>query len=124
MLVEYGIDVNAVAKDMSGLQKACDHGHLEVVRFLLDNGVTLDTDNRQGQLALIAASVDGNLELMTLLLERGAGLIHIDRSHRPRCVALTKVIELYEIDSEGRKDAIELLLQYGGGVNHNVQSLL
>ena len=51
---------------------AAQQGHSDVVRFLLDHGV--DVNASDGMTALHNASAGGHLELMQLLIERGANL--------------------------------------------------
>lgn len=52
---------------------ACGHGHLEVVRLLLDVGVAdIDALNSYGETGLMAAAEGGQTEVLRLLLNRGA----------------------------------------------------
>ncbi len=63
---------------MSALAIACQDGRLKVVRYLLDHGADVNAHSKgkgTDRTALIAAaSMDGNDEIMHLLVERGAAL--------------------------------------------------
>ena len=54
------------------LHRACDGGHLELARGLLDLGAVVDARNNYGWDALMYASRNGYPAVVTLLLDRGA----------------------------------------------------
>ncbi len=56
----------------SGFLYACGNGKLEVARFLLDRGVDPAARNEDGQTALHWASWGAEIDVIKLLLERGA----------------------------------------------------
>jgi hypothetical protein len=56
----------------SGFLYACGYGHLEVVRFLLDQGVGPDVRNDGGETGLHWTSFAAYPDIARLLLERGA----------------------------------------------------
>jgi ankyrin repeat protein len=58
----------------SGFQSACEYGHRDVVDFLLDKGIDLSAGANSGQTALHLAAHRGQLDIMKLLIERGAPL--------------------------------------------------
>ena len=56
---------------------ATEEGHLEVVKFLVENGANIHADNYG---ALRVASQNGHLEVVKFLVERGADPSVLDRS--------------------------------------------
>jgi ankyrin repeat protein len=80
------------------LFKACEHGHLEIVKHLFENGLSVDED----WFSMVIASGKGHFDLVKLLLEHGAqpgfGTV-------PACV-------------KGHVKILELLLDYGADVDY------
>jgi len=58
----------------SGFIWACEYGRKDVVEFLLDKGVDLRSGENTGETALHLAAHRGQLQMIKLLLERGAPL--------------------------------------------------
>ena len=58
--------------------EACNHGHSDVVDYLLNHGAMrhIDATGDQGVTPLIDAASAGNLQIIKLLLRRGAN-VHI-----------------------------------------------
>ena len=57
--------------DDTALMKAAGQGHIEVVRFLVEQGADLDIRNRQEQDALMLAAAGGHLAVTTFLIDNG-----------------------------------------------------
>jgi hypothetical protein len=57
-----------------GFLWACEYGHLETVRFLMDHGADLNDQAGTGQSSLHWAVIGGHLPVIKLLIERGAPL--------------------------------------------------
>ena len=58
----------------TALSMACMHGHLEVVRDLLDRGADVNRKSLiSGQTPLMCACLAGNLEVVKLLISRQVG---------------------------------------------------
>lgn len=84
LLVELGIDVNETQFSPDhrshvpegAIQQAADFGHLEVVRWLLDQGAEINFEfkGRRRCQPLIGAATSGYLDIVKLLVERGADL--------------------------------------------------
>ena len=55
----------------TALMKAAGQGHIEVVRFLVEQGADLDIRNRQEQNALMLAAAGGHLAVATFLIDSG-----------------------------------------------------
>jgi len=77
-LVRRGVDVNAVRENENdpegAVVSAADSGHLEVTRWMLDQGALLNhiVSGKTRCLALTGAVVGGYLDVVKLLVERGA----------------------------------------------------
>tara|TARA_B100000287_G_scaffold46630_1_gene41595 strand:+ start:2954 stop:3526 length:573 start_codon:yes stop_codon:yes gene_type:complete len=78
MRIHYG-DIIDVEDDYgwTPLLHACTHGHLNMVKWLLDRGVKLITDKDHGWRALFYASAGGHFDIVKLLFERAARLIKL-----------------------------------------------
>jgi Ankyrin repeats (many copies)/Ankyrin repeats (3 copies) len=97
----------AYPSSMVPLHLASRGGHLDAVRFLLENGFTATKDG-SGQTPLHYASQAGHLEVIQLLLERGADVTSPNNSgHTPLHYAL----------QEGRLEIAQLLLERGADPN-------
>ena len=55
----------------TALMKAAGQGHIEVVRFLVEQGADLNIRNRQEQNALMLAAAGGHLAVATFLIDSG-----------------------------------------------------
>ena len=69
------------------LHFACDGGHLELARGLLDLGAVVDARTNYGWDALTCASCDGHAALVTLLLDRGADPCSRNDNYTAVCLA-------------------------------------
>ncbi|MDH3784845.1 MAG: PQQ-binding-like beta-propeller repeat protein [Acidobacteriota bacterium] len=73
-LVTEGVDVNAPTRyQATALSFACDKGHLEVVKYLVENGADLNPKDSFYEFTPIGwASFNEHVEIIELLLEKGA----------------------------------------------------
>ena len=60
---------------------ACEFGHDNIVEFLLDRGVSVDTRLKGGETGLHWAAYEGHADNVRLLLERGAPVDAIDENY-------------------------------------------
>ena len=79
-------DVNVRGWDNTALHKAAGGGHIEVVRFLVENGADVNARDKGDDTALHDAAFEGHIEVVRFLLENGAdvtGALHeaADRGH-------------------------------------------
>ena len=87
------------------LHYAAEYGHTEAVRYLLNNGATVDTRSPHGGTALELAAYGGHTECVKLLLEAGAN---------PDAVAQGATTSpLSQAASQGHADCVQLLLAAG-----------
>ena len=56
----------------TALMSACDTGHTNVVKLLLDRNAQVDIINVDGMTALMFASSKGHLEIVNMLIDKGA----------------------------------------------------
>ena len=92
----------------SCLASPCRHGHIAVVRLLLQHGVDANLTNVDGQTPLAYAIQGGHIDVVQLLLDHGAKFNEQDDFGRT---------DLYLAIEEGRVEILRLLLQYGAAVH-------
>lgn len=109
-LVAKGADVHhRNANGISPFWTACKFGHLDLVRFLLEQiGVDVDESDEDGITALTLAAYFGNPQIVSYLLDKGA---EIDR------VTLKKMSALMFAAQQGKQTALETLISRGANVN-------
>jgi len=83
---------------------ACQEGHLEVARLLIDRGADKEKATNNGNTPLHLACYDGNLEVARLMLDCGADKDAADEDG---------FTPLHDACEEGRLEIIKLLLQRG-----------
>lgn len=74
LLLAYGANPNKLAGKFSPLNKAISGNQLEIVACLLDAGADFMQPDSHGECALMLATKLGRLEILAMLLERGANL--------------------------------------------------
>ena len=70
----------AASTGLTPLHLACEMGHLEVVRLLLEASATLEPMDSEGLRPLHTAAKRGHLEVLEELLERKAMIDALDRA--------------------------------------------
>ena len=63
---------NVILIELGG---GCDTGHLDMVKFLLEEGANLEHKTDEMHTALMEASMDGHVDVARYLLDRGAQVI-------------------------------------------------
>ncbi|GMU52170.1 MAG: hypothetical protein AMXMBFR33_13160 [Candidatus Xenobia bacterium] len=104
------IHVRVDCRDDEGetaLMEAAEEGHLEVVRWLLEQGARPNLHDDEGETALIEAAEEGRRDVVALLLDWGAFINA--HNHRGRTA-------LMEAVTEGHTEVVALLLQRGAAV--------
>ncbi len=69
-----GAQINAIARSMTALMAAAEHGHAQTVRFLIASGAPLDTRSPLKNTALIYAAIDNRTEVVDILIKAGADI--------------------------------------------------
>ncbi|MCL7032573.1 hypothetical protein MKW94_023718, partial [Papaver nudicaule] len=89
------------------LYHAISEGHLDTVRYLLENGANADASNDANYTPLRCAAETGDTKIITLLLSRGARVDIASRSGTA----------LQEAAFNGHRDAVKVLLDRGANPN-------
>ena len=94
-----GAAVDAKNKEgFTPLRMACQDGHVEAARLLLEKGADVNVADKQGQTSLMQACHKGHVEAAQLLLERGA-----DRSAvLPGAGTALEIVELGNTTEEAK----------------------
>ncbi len=106
----------------TALMKAAGQGHIEVVRFLVEQGADLNIRNRQDQNALMFAAAGGHLAVVTFLLDREADArspVNIFYDYRSG-----PINPLMWAAYNGHLDMFNLLLDYAKQINDNYTLLV
>jgi ankyrin repeat protein len=93
------------------LNEAADHGHIEIVKYLLDRGADIETPSVGGWSPLLSAAESGHSDIVKLLLDRGA--IRDKRTE-------DEFTALYASCQKGHINTVRLLLDRGGRAELNV----
>ena len=83
---------------------------VNTVRQLLSEGADVNYINEQGKFALRFASKNGDIDMVEVLLTRGAQIDLQDSNHLGSSA-------LYEASSNGHIDVVELLLKHGANID-------
>ena len=67
---------------MTALLLASEHGHLGIVKSLLDKGANIETKDETGMTPLHLASENGNLEVIDLLIKFNAKFQRLEPKHK------------------------------------------
>ncbi|KAF9331564.1 hypothetical protein BGZ91_012074, partial [Linnemannia elongata] len=99
------IDNISSATGMNPLHFAASRGHDDIVRILIDQaGAGVDTQDREGETALLKASYAGSLAVVCFLLKRGANVHQRDKDGWTA---------LHNASSKGFIDIAQVLLEKG-----------
>ena len=111
-LLDGGAEVDAKKDGATPLFVACEGGHVDAVRLLLDKGSEIDRtstwNKTEGVTSLMVATFGSHINVMRLLLERDADLEAITEANGDTALLVACAF--------GRVDAARLLLERGADV--------
>ncbi|PNF23134.1 hypothetical protein B7P43_G06700 [Cryptotermes secundus] len=90
----------------SPIHLAVIHGHEEVTRWLIDNGVSVDTVNKKGITPLVYATWYGYTNLVQIIAKKGANV-----NCRTSC--FNNATPLHLAVSSDKQDVVRTLLEFG-----------
>ncbi len=108
LLLEKGVDVNAVTATGETALMAAARNNLEAMRLLLEKKVNVNARNGAGGTALMAAAATGNAEAVRLLLDHGADAKLLTKKQDSALGAAA---------TAGVEESVRLLLEHGADVN-------
>ena len=117
VLLDFGADPNAPGSSGAGysaLLEASHHGHVEVVRLLLDNGGKWDVGSKSGYGAVSVAAHQGRDAVIRFLAERGANLEQPGFGHKDPELSATP---LMRAAMHNYPDTITVLLELGADID-------
>lgn len=93
-----GIDVNKIIDGRPPVHYAADYGQKEVIQYLVEKGANLNSTDKHGISALLAAIWEGHTECVKLMIEKGAskhgttpdGTSYLDAAEKEEIKALLK----------------------------------
>lgn len=104
LISKHNAYVNSTTKTKSTpLRAACYDGHLDIVKFLIENGADIEIANRHGHTCLMIACYKGHLEIARFLIECGAD---VNRKSVKGNTAL------HDCADSGSLEIMELLLKH------------
>ncbi|MFH1112809.1 MAG: ankyrin repeat domain-containing protein [Pseudomonadota bacterium] len=107
-LIREGSDVNekACTDENTPLMRASRHGHVAVVKMLLDSGADVYAQSQTGTTALTAAAAKGNVRVLEMLLNKDV-TVNTENG----------TIALREAARSGHDEIVKILLEKGADVN-------
>ena len=110
LLMEQGAYKNQTGglQSASALCIAAEKNHLNVVRYLVEQGADMEMEDRYGMTPLINASFYGHIEVVRYLLEQGGDR---DKATEFGMTSLHSAVE------QGQLETAKLLMVYGADLN-------
>lgn len=107
LLIEHGYKFDA-ERDNGTYMLTCGR-HINIVRFLLAQGMEVNTIDYQGCTALTYAANRAKLDIMAELIRSGADVNHRDNNG--------ETVLMWCADTAGNTEALRLLIEHGADVN-------
>ncbi|XP_054842458.1 ankyrin repeat and SOCS box protein 3 [Eublepharis macularius] len=110
LLLHHGANVNGPHcwSEWNSLHQACFRNYPEILKLLLDEGASVESEDDFGITPLFIASQYGNLECLRTLISYGANV---------NCQAKDRATPLFIAAQEGHGRCVELLLSKGADPN-------
>lgn len=104
------IDINSRDWDeLTALVPAASSGHMNICKFLVENGIDVNAADKDGITALMEASIMGHVDIVTYLIQSGAT---VDAE------ATSEVTALWLAASEGQTACMKVLLEKGASATN------
>ncbi|GFS94593.1 uncharacterized protein NPIL_377661, partial [Nephila pilipes] len=110
-LISKGANTHAEDNTTAGkkpIHVAAIEGHIDIIKFFLNQGVSIEESDKEGRTSLYYAASNGHLETVKFLADKGANI-------HAKNIRGTKPIHVAALD--GHKNIIEFLLDRGANVN-------
>ncbi len=92
----------------TALMAASTKGHLEIVKYLIDEGAYINAENEEGYTALMWASSAGHLEIVKYLISKNANMNVKDNNGVTALIAATQ---------KGKLEVVRYLISKGANLN-------
>jgi hypothetical protein len=103
-----GAEVDVIPKTEESLMIASTGGYTEIARMLIQAGVDINAQDKDGATPLMKASKEGNTEVVELLMEAGADIHARDKDG---------ATPLMKASGGGNTKVVELLMEAGADIN-------
>lgn len=110
-LIKHGADIELGAS--TPLMEAAQEGHLELVKFLLENKADVRAQTQTGDTALTYACENGHTDVADVLLRHGAELEHLSEGGRTPLMKACRA---------GHVCTVKFLIQKGANVNRQTSN--
>ena len=115
--------MESASRGETALNAAVRQGHVAEAYYLLSHGAMIALANRHGEAPLFVAVAAGNLEMVKMLLERGADPNSVEQDNRRNRLALAKHAMgknsvLITAVQKGYLDVSKLLVEAGADVDY------
>ena len=110
LAIELGVEKNFQDDDgFTGLMYAANHGHLDVLKYLIDNGADINSqDSEFGTFPLKRAVEGGHIDCVQYLIAAGADINLRDKANH------TALFAAYMSNTKNRQEIINYLKIKGG----------
>ena len=103
--------------DLTSMLMAARYGHLQIVKYLHENGVDINSKNNKNESALFLASFNGHFQVVKYLHEKGA-----DVNQRSSDIK-TNITPLAISARHGHLNVVEYLVQNGAEIDAGMDSM-
>lgn len=112
-IVEGGLyDINAkTPRQWTALMLACENGHIKAVRYLLEQRLKINMQNKKSRTTLHIAAYEGHADVVRALVRRSPGPADIHVKDRQKRTAFRTAAQ------RGKADVVRILHRSGADVN-------
>jgi len=111
LLLKRGIDINSTVDfdGESALFYACENEHIDVIKYLIKEGINIECENNNGSTCFIYTCYDGKMKILKILIDNGANINHINKWGNNGFM-----MACYN----GKIDTLKILIDNGANINH------